>query len=291
MNLRQIETFAAVMRCGTASRAAELLGVTQPAVSRSIVEFERSVGFPLFARIRNRLVATPEARMLYDDVVAAFQGIDTIRASAARIRDRGSGEIRVASLSALGNSVVPKAVAAFRRQHPEARISLLVLPSRDVRDLIASCQFDIGLAADEIDVTGVVHQTFMSRDSLCALPKGHPLVRKRIITPEDLDGEPFIAYSPEDRARRRLEKILAAADAEPSIVVETMYASTALALAAEGVGIALVSPHSIGGFDRSKVVLKPFEPGVQVRNLLLLPMDRPKSQLVRDFIDALMAAR
>lgn len=107
MNLRQIETFAAVMRCGTASRAAELLGVTQPAVSRSIVEFERSVGFPLFARIRNRLVATPEARMLYDDVVAAFQGIDTIRASAARIRDRGSGEIRVASLSALGNSGGP----------------------------------------------------------------------------------------------------------------------------------------------------------------------------------------
>ena len=150
------------MRCGTTSRAAEVLGITQPAVSRSIVEFERSVGFPLFARIRNRLVATPEGRMLYDEIKAALHGLDSIRATAARIRDQGSGEIRVASLLSASHSVVPRAVAVFQRKHPNVRITLLSLPSRDVRGLIVSGQFDVGLAADLIDTTGVVHHAFIA---------------------------------------------------------------------------------------------------------------------------------
>jgi DNA-binding transcriptional LysR family regulator len=58
-----------------------------------------------------------------------------------------------------------------------------------------------------------------------------------------------------------------------------------------GVGVTLASPHAIAGFDRSKIAVKQFRPGVEVRVLLLLPSDRPKSLLVRDFIDALMAAR
>jgi DNA-binding transcriptional LysR family regulator len=291
LNIRQIETFAAVMRCGTTARAAEVLGITQPAVSRSIVELERAIGFPLFARIRNRLVATPEGRMLYDQVKAAFHGLDSIRATAARIRDHGSGELRVASLLSASHSVIPRAVASFRRKHPNVRITLQVLPSRDVRGLIASGQFDVGLAADLIDTTGILHHAFISRDALCVLPAGHELCSKKIISPKDLQGVPFIAYLPEDRFMQRVDAALTSAGVVPRIVVETAFAPTALALVASGVGVALASPHSVGDIDRSKIVLKQFRPGIEVRVLLILPSDRPKSRLVRDFIDVLMRAR
>jgi DNA-binding transcriptional LysR family regulator len=291
VNIRQIEIFAAVMKAGTASRAAEALGVTQPAVSRSLAELERAVGFSLFARIRNRLVPTPEARLLYRDVETAFRGVDTIRASAARIRDRGSGEIRVASLSALSFSLVPKAIGLFHAKQPDIRVTLHVLLSRDVRDLVASGQFDIGLAADEIDLTGVSHQVFVSPQALCAVPLGHPLADKDVITPSDIDGAPMIAYVPEDRSRQRLDRILSAAGSAPRIVVETIYAATVCALVSEGVGIGFANPYSIAGLDRSRIVFKPFEPAVRIRSLLILPTDRPKSRLVRDFISALMSAR
>ena len=286
MNLRQIETFAAVMRCGTTSRAAEALGITQPAVSRSVAELERSVGFPLFARIRNRLVATPEGRMLYDEVAVAFQGLDTIRAMAARIRDHGSGEIRVASA---GHSVLPKAVALFRKKHPKIRITLHILPSRDVRGLIGSGAFDVGLGTDLVETAGVAHQPFLARDALCALPPGHELSSKKLISPQDLHGVPFIAYLPEDRFRQRIDAVLKSAGAAPRVVVETAFPPTALALVAAGVGVTFTPPHSI--VNRSSLVLKPFKPGIEVRMFLLLPSERPKSQLVRDFIDALMRAR
>jgi DNA-binding transcriptional LysR family regulator len=292
MNNRQIEVFAAVMQTGTVSRAAEVLGVTQPGVSRMIAELERSVGFSLFDRVRNRIIATPEAKLFYEEVKASFRGMDKLRASIARIRDHGVGQIRIGTLSALSSSLVPNAVRRFRDARPDTTITLMVLPSRDVRDGVASGIFDLGLAADEIDVSGVLHQPFVSPRALCAMPVGHPLAHRKTIRPQDLSGQNFIAYVPEDRARQRLDLIMSEAGAAPpNIVVETIYAATVCALVANGLGIGLVSPYAVAGFDSSKLVLRPFDPAVQSKSLLILPLDRPKSQLVRDFIDCLMAAR
>ena len=108
LNYRQLETFRAVMLSGSASRAAELLDITQPAVSRTIAELEKGVGFVLFERIKGRLVTTPEAQMLLNEVEKSFVGLDRIRAEAARIRDFGAGSLRIASLAALGSTLVPR---------------------------------------------------------------------------------------------------------------------------------------------------------------------------------------
>lgn len=291
MNSRQVETFAAIMKAGSASRAAELLGVTQPAVSRTLAELERALGFALFDRVRQRLVPTPEAKQFYRAVEATFRGIDTLRAEAARIRDRGAGQIRVASLAALGSTLVPRAVRRFREQHPDIAVTLHVLPSRDVRNLVASGEFDVGLAADEIDTTGLSHQLFVSPKAMCVVPVEHRLAGKKVIRPQDLDGENFIAYVPEDRARHRMDIVFADAGVKPVIVAETIYGSTLCALVAEGIGVGLVSPYAAAPVDSDRVVLRPFEPAVIVRALLILPPDRPKSRLVRDFINALMTAR
>jgi len=85
MNFRQLEAFREVMRCGTVSRAAEIMGITQPAVSRSIAELEAAVDFPLFDRVKGRLVVTPEGQSFFRDVDASFVGLDRLRAAAADV--------------------------------------------------------------------------------------------------------------------------------------------------------------------------------------------------------------
>jgi hypothetical protein len=87
-----------------ASRASEFLQVTPPTVSRAIAEQEQSLAIALFDRIRGRLVPTPEGQLFFRDVSVSFVGLDRLRSSAARIRDFGSGAIRIASLAALGSS-------------------------------------------------------------------------------------------------------------------------------------------------------------------------------------------
>ena len=221
----------------------------------------------------------------------SFRGVDTLRAAAARIRDLGAGQLRIGSLSALGSSLVPKAIRRFHNLHPDIGVTLIVSSSRNVRDMVASGEFDLGLAAEEIDVTGVAHQLFVAPDAMCAIPLGHRLASYEKITPADLDGEPFVAYVAEDRGRQNLERAFAEAGAKLNVIVETIYAATVCALVSEGLGVGLVSAYGAMGLDQSRLVLRPFRPAIPIRTLLILPPDRPKSQLVRDMIAALMAVR
>jgi DNA-binding transcriptional LysR family regulator len=88
-----------------------------------------------------------------------------------------------------------------------------------VCELVGSGEFHIGLAADEVDLSRVEHRTFGSFKAVCAIPPGHPLSARQTITPEDLDGVPFVALAPEDRARQRFDAMLEAAGVRPTIVV------------------------------------------------------------------------
>ena len=291
MNFRQIEAFRSVIVSGTVSRAAELMGVTQPAVSRSIAELEARVGFALFDRIKGRLVPTPEAQAFFRDVDASFVGLDRLRASAARIRDFGSGNIRVASLAALGSTLLPRAIKQFREKFPASTVTLNVMSSSSVRNYVADGEFDLGLAADEVDLTGVDHQVFGSFPGVCVMPPGHPLASLTLVTPRDLDGVDYIALSPEDRTRLRLASVCEEGGSKPRLVVETPNSATVCALALEGIGVGVVHPLSADGFAERGLIFRPFQPTVHFKSYLLFRPDVQKARIVRAFVAALLEAR
>lgn len=291
MNFRQVEAFRAVMITGSASRAADLLQITQPAVSRSVLELEKTTGFALFDRVRGRLVPTAEGQLFFRDVESTFQGLDRLRMSAARIRDFGTGDIRIASLAAMGSTLVPHALRLFRQAHPSVAVTLQVGSSSNVRELVMSSRFDVGLAADEIDVAGLEHQLFATPKAVCAMAAGHRLCEREVISPEDLHDEPFIALSPEDTVRRKLETVFQARKVRPRIVAETPNSSTVCALAMEGLGVGLVNPYASDGYTARGVVFRPFSAAVHFRTLLLYRPDLPKSRIVRDLAACLFEAR
>lgn len=291
MNYKQIEAFRAVMVSGSASRAAELLQLTQPAISRSVLELEKAVGFALFNRIRGRLVPTAEGQVFYRDVEASFLGLDRLRISAARIRDFGTGDVRLASLAAMGSTLVPQAQRLFSQRHPSIAVTLQVASSSTIRELVSSGRFDVGLAADEIDVSGLEHQLFSTPKAVCALPPGHRLIEREVIKPSDLDGERFIALAPEDTVRRQLEELLRARGIKPQLVLETPNSATVCALAMEGLGIGLVNPSATDGYAARGVVFRPFSAAVHFRTLLIFRPDLPKSRMVRELVACLLEAR
>lgn len=291
MHFRQLEAFRTVMTTGSTVRAAELMQVTQPAVSRSISELEAAVGFALFDRVRGRLVPTPEGQLFFREVDTSFRGLDRLRAAAATIRDYGSGSIRVASLAALGAEVVPKAIHSFLAENPRIKIALQVLPSSSVRNLVVDGQFDLGLAADEVDMSGLDSQLFGNFAVVCAIPAGHPLATLQTIRPRDVEGHALIGLAPEDRARHRIDEMLRAENVEPDYIVETPSSSTICALALAGAGVGFVSPLTVHGFVDRGLVLRPFEPRVNFRYYLLFRPDSQKARLVKAFVAALLQER
>ena len=291
MNLRDLEIFHAVMTTGGAGRAAELLGTSQPTVSRAIAGLEKSTGFPLFQRVRGKLVPTREGQLFFAELSKSLVGLDRLRQVASRIREVGEGSLRIATLAAMGQILVPRAVARFLDQHPGVRVSLQVRTSSVVRDLVASGQVDLGLAADEIDTSGVHAGIFASPRAVCILPLTHPLARRKAIGPADLDRERLVALAPDDTVRKAINRILEAAGVEPRIVVETPFSATVAALVAEGAGIGLMNPFSIDGDLRSRVAILPFEPAVHFRALILHPPGTAESRLTSAFRACLYAVR
>jgi DNA-binding transcriptional LysR family regulator len=290
MNFRQLEIFRAVMVSGSASRAAERLGITQPAVSRALTDLELRVGFDLFDRVKGRLVPTPEGQLFFGDVTMSFVGLDSLRAAAARIRDFGSGTVRIASLAALGSTLVPRAVRLFRMSNPRIAITLQIASSATVRDLVVNNQFDIGLAADEVDLSGIESSGFASFRAVCVMPPDHPLVERDVIQPSDLHNMAFLALAPEDRARARMNEVFEAASSRPQIVVETPNSATICALALAGTGVGLVNPAAADGFQERGLVFRPFEPAVYFKAFILYRPDAQRARLVREFSGALRSA-
>jgi hypothetical protein len=85
LNLRQIEAFKAVIEFGTVSRAAEVLNVSQPAVSKLLTHLEAATGLKLFDRRQGRLATTPQGMRLYEEIERIFAGGPTV--VRLRVRD------------------------------------------------------------------------------------------------------------------------------------------------------------------------------------------------------------
>ncbi|ESZ46904.1 LysR substrate-binding domain-containing protein [Mesorhizobium sp. M0179] len=290
MNFRQVEVFRVVMTNGTTARAADVLHVSQPAVSKMIQELERSLGFDLFQRIKGRLHPTPEGQLFFREVEQAFVGLSHLRGAAARIRDYGSGELRIACLSALSTNVLPRALRAFMDRNPNIAVTFQTRMSSNVRDLVASGQFDLGIVADEIDRTGVEVSEFAQFPVAVAVPKGHPLESLDIIRPIDLAGCPFIALAPEDTTRRDAEHVLKEAGVAVRTVMETPYSTTICAMVAAGVGVGLVDPLTAQPYEGRGLTLRPFEPALYFRTLLIRPPNRLPSRIIAEFLENLRAA-
>jgi DNA-binding transcriptional LysR family regulator len=288
MNLRQLEVFHALVTNGTTIRAAEVLRISQPAVSKAVQELERSVGFALFNRSKGRMTPTVEGTLLFREVESSFSGLIHLRSAAARIRDFGSGEIRVASLSALSTNVMPRVMRAFQKRHPRVAITFQARMSSSVKDLVASGQFDVGVAADEIDLAGVIARPFANYKVAIALPAGHRLQDRTVIHPADLHDENFVALAPEDTTRREAEAIFVTHGVQPKIVLETPYSTTIAAMVEAGLGCGMVNPLTAEPFLGRGMKIVPFEPAIHFRTLLLLPPQREPSAIVSDFIEELL---
>jgi len=293
MNLALLDTFSAVMKTGSTAKAAALLRVSQPAVSRALKRLEDTTRLTLFERNGPRLKPTPEAELFHAEILDAHVGLDRLKQAVARIRDVGSGSLRIASSPALGLTFLPKVIQKFAARRPGVSVTFEIGNSADVRNRVASGAFDLGLCADEIDRSNLVVEEFVKSRGICVMPHDHPLARLRVIRPQNLDGVDFISLAPEDTARRRLERLLGTAGVRPVRLVETPFSATVCQLALEGVGVGLANPHSFiaGAYAERGLVARPFEPAILFRALLVFPPQRPRSRVTNDFVDVLARCR
>jgi len=291
MNIRQLEAFRSTVLAGTVSGAAALLGVSQPAVSRLLVQFENSLGLAIFERTRNRLTLTPEGRLLYDEVERTFLSVDRIRDLAEDLKVANAGNIYIASLPALALTLVPLAIRRFRKMHPRITISLSVQSSPKVEDWIAAQQFDFGLAQFPSGRLGLKSENFCSVPQVLIVPPGHPLGRRKVAGPKDLEGEPFISLTKATVGRHLVDKYFESRDIRRSLSLEAQYFGAVCKLVELGLGVGLVDPFTARDFRSRGGSVLAFRPSLEFEVSVLFPTHRPMSKPARQFLLTLRACQ
>lgn len=281
---RQILIFRSVMSCGSASGAARLLNLSQPAISQAIRKLEERADTPLFERIRGRLHPTEAAYALMSEVDHYYLGIDAIEHRLKSLKHYSGGRLVVASLPLLAAHAIPKALQHLPILEQELSVSLQVMSSKEVRQRLLARQCDMGFMADEVSCTGLEHSLFSRMSGMIALPAQHPLTRHSIITPEDLTKHPFISLNPEDTSQRQLNLLLEQANVVLSPVIETPYAFTVCELVKNGIGMGLVNPIGALDYLDRGVVLRPFSGKVWFTTYLAFAQGASAKRLVRQFI-------
>ncbi|SMF59276.1 DNA-binding transcriptional regulator, LysR family [Xaviernesmea oryzae] len=291
MNLRQIEVFQAVMRAGSITAGAELLNLSQPAVSRQIERLERVSKLKLFTRVGRGLQPTPEGMAFYEEVKRAFVGLENLRHIADTISNFNTGNLRITSLPALGFGFLPRVISRFSKQYPNVNVSLQVRSAGSVRGVTATQEFDLGFLPGPPNDCDERSKHFASVDGVCILPSGHPLSAKLEITPMDIAGLPFIALVKDDVTRRQVEQIFEDVGLEMRPHIETQFAATVCNFVVNGAGVSVISPFAAVDFAGHGLVMRRFRPAVKIDYVMVAPSTRPQSAVARKFLAVLTEER
>jgi DNA-binding transcriptional LysR family regulator len=257
LNLRQIETFRAVMISGSIIGAAKLMNVTQPGVSRTIGMLEGRLGYALFLRRGRRIVPTPEAEALYREVEKSYRSIETIAQVALDIGVQRAGALRVATLPALSQWLVPRAISRFLSTRPNVTIFVQSLPSVQIAELVSTRQFDVGIVEMPISRPAIDIEELGASTAVVVLPATHLLARLDRISIRDLAGERMVLLSQHSFVRYKIDDAFSAAGVAPFVAMETPSSSIACALVAAGAGITIASQATAEPFASPETVVRP----------------------------------
>jgi DNA-binding transcriptional LysR family regulator len=294
MNLRQLEIFGAVMRTGSTSAAARALNISQPAVSNMVRYMESQLGFPLFYRVKGRLVPTMQANALVAQAQDVFDAFARTSRLADQLKRNEAGQLKLSMVPSLGNTVVPRAVVDFLKQRPHVKVSLEMTAHDAVVDVVERDLVDLGIVFNTFEheeVYPAVRAEKVARGAMvCVFSPESALAAKHSITPSDLLGERIIVYPRDYGLFDRLYAVFQKSGLYDSAPVELQFFHTACMIASYGGGAAVVDEFTAA--DQAKahpLEVRPFEPAIEVTISILFNRNRPMSTLASAFIPYFIA--
>lgn len=291
MNSKQLTVFHEVMRCGSFSEAARNLNRTQPAISAMVANLEQELGYKLFIRRAGQLLPVPEAHYLFAETQDIMDRMRTVEMNMKRVGELEQGQLRMVSMPGPSVVLIPRLMARFASTRAGLNIALLTRSSAQVRHLIATQQFDVGLADwsdEDIPDNGLLTHDRVTLNCVCALPAYDPLAARPVITPQALHGRDLAALFPGHVTYRMTSQAFAQAGVAFKPRFETQYFYPLLSFVEAGLACAIIDRLSSESYrlanpQSEKVVFRPFAPDVPFSVTIITPMHRPSSRISQAF--------
>ena len=245
LTLHQLRTFRAVAEQLSFSAAAHELSISQPSVSYQVKELEAVLGLPLIDRLGKRVRLTEAGEVLYEYARRTLTLLDEVALVMEQMRGIERGTLRVGASSTVGIYVIPLALGAFKKLHPNLALSLEIGARETLQERVKGSVLDLAVLSLPIADPDLESTPFMDDELVMVVPAGHPLAGRAGLTLRHFAGESFLMREPGSGTRVAVEMATRRAGVTLQVGME-LGSNGAIKHAVEaGLGVAVLSSHAI----------------------------------------------
>ena len=286
MRLRHIEIFQAIRQTGSVSAAAQLLHVSQPAVSKVLQHAELQLGFPLFLRVRGKLQPTPEALALESEVQKVTTSLQGVLRLAKSLRHAPKQSVRIGAIPALAQSLLPPSILEWKRSYPDMVCELSSDHSRELVQQLLMREIDLALTLNFSGHPGLTSQVLANGALVALAAKAYwpEAESNRPLPLAELANTSLIGLSSADPLAAKLDSYLENLDPPPQISISVQTYSLARAMVESGAGITVIDPFTALGASTATMCIRTLVPQLPITLYALTRANEPPPHMLADLL-------
>lgn len=288
-SVRQLRAFVAVYHSGQLSSAAVALSLTQPAVSVLLRELEDRLGVRLFDRTTRSLQRTEAANEAIGHAERVLAELDALGTGMAELAAGRRGRVRIAATSTIAQTLMPKALRRYLDLHPGVKVAIEDCAPGQFVEKVLGEQVDFGVGTLQARTPGLDQRVFLHDHLAVVADRDLRLPGTDRITWHQLADHPLITVKPGYGVRSSIDVAAASAGVRLDIAYEVTLLTTALAMAASGLGPALLPASILAHADHERLVARRLIRPTVARNISVVTRQgRSLSPAAQAFADLLV---
>ncbi|MBT0958447.1 LysR family transcriptional regulator [Alphaproteobacteria bacterium KMM 3653] len=283
ISARQLEVLSTVIEVGTTARAAELLAVSQPAVSNMIRHTEDLVGFPLFMREHGRLTPTKEALHIAQEAQHLFMQQSRIDNIIDELRGGTIGRLSIIATPSVGHGVLPRVLGKFIKTRPKLQLSIELGSQDEIIRKLGSGRADLGLSITPPRHSAISVREIANGRLMCVCPKEHELALQDVVAVPSLNHVSHISYAARTPLGQMIDALFLERGLERRYFCEVRHTATALEMVRNGLGVALVDSFAVIGSHEEDFAIRPTKPSLPLKLYGLTSSMFPTTNITMQF--------
>jgi len=285
---RRLQVFHAVATHLSFTKAAEVLFMTQPAVTFQVKQLEEQWNTRLFDRKQGRIALTAAGRMAFDYAERILSLSGELSSRLKELDAQSSGPLHIGASMTVGEYVLPRLIGEFKARYPAVVPSLLVGNSEAVQERVAERTLDLGFIESDSHLPTLASEVLCADELRVVSAPGHVFARAVAITPQELTTHPYIGREVGSGTREVIDHYLqktGVSDDAMKVVAELGSPEAIKGLVATGFGFAIMSRVIVDKeLKLGELVQIPLDPPLMRHFSVVFPKERVHLKLVREFL-------
>ena len=286
---RRLQVFHTVAKQLSFTKAAELLFMTQPAVTFQVKQLEEHFNTRLFERSHGKISLTPAGELALDYAERILGMSTEMEARISELTGQISGPLLIGASTTIAEYMLPKLLGEFKRLHPETQARLTVANSETVENKVADHTLDLGLIEAPSHHPNLVTKVCCEDELVMICAPQSDLAKHAMVTPDQLASRPYISRESGSGTRECIDDYFKTSGVnldELNLVMELGSREAIKGAVSAGLGVAVVSITTVAKEVRlGELVAVPMDPPLRRQLSRVYPEEKFRSRLLQAFLD------